>query len=65
MQQPALEARADSPVPQLGHTLLYGVGLGLHSYTAFEPLQLDLATPLHKRSAASPIQVCISLYQAF
>jgi outer membrane translocation and assembly module TamA len=28
-------------------------------------LRLDLATPLHKRSADSPIQVYISLGQAF
>ena len=55
----------ESPVPQLGRTLLYGVGLGLRYYTAFGPLRLDLATPLHKRSADSPIQVYISLGQAF
>ena len=55
----------ESPVPQLGRTLLYGVGLGLRYYTAFGPLRLDLATPLHKRSADLPIQVYISLGQAF
>lgn len=55
----------ESPVPQLGRTLLYGVGLGLRYYTAFGPLRLDLATPLHKRSADSPIQVYVSLGQAF
>jgi translocation and assembly module TamA len=55
----------ESPVPQLGRTLLYGVGLGLRYYTAFGPLRLDLATPLHKRRADSPIQVYISLGQAF
>jgi translocation and assembly module TamA len=55
----------ESPAPQLGHTLLYGVGLGLRYYTAFGPLRLDLATPLHKRHADSPIQVYISLGQAF
>jgi translocation and assembly module TamA len=54
-----------SPVPQLGRTLLYGLGLGLRYYTAFGPLRLDLATPLHKRSGDSPIQVYISLGQAF
>ena len=41
----------ESPVPQLGRTLLYGVGIGARYYTAFGPLRLDLATPLHKRSA--------------
>jgi translocation and assembly module TamA len=54
----------ESPVPQLGRTLLYGVGLSLRYYTAFGPLRLDLATPLHKRSADSPMQVYISLGQA-
>jgi translocation and assembly module TamA len=55
----------ESPVPQLGRTLLYGVGVGARYYTAFGPLRLDLATPLHKRSADSPIQVYISLGEAF
>jgi translocation and assembly module TamA len=55
----------ESPLPQLGRTFLYGVGLGLRYYTAFGPLRLDLATPLHKRSGDSPIQVYISLGQAF
>jgi hypothetical protein len=39
--------------------------VGARYYTAFGPLRLDLATPLHKRSADSPIQVYISLGQAF
>jgi translocation and assembly module TamA len=55
----------ESPVPQFGRTLLYGVGLGLRYYTAFGPLRLDLATPLHKRPGDSPVQVYISLGQAF
>jgi translocation and assembly module TamA len=55
----------ESPVPQLGRTLLYGVGIGARYYTAFGPLRFDLATPLHKRNADSPIQVYISLGQAF
>jgi translocation and assembly module TamA len=55
----------ESPVPQLGRTLLYGLGLGLRYYTAFGPLRLDLAIPLYRRSAASPIQAYISLDQAF
>jgi translocation and assembly module TamA len=55
----------ESPLPQLGRAPLYGVGLGLRYYTAFGPLRLDLATPLHKRPADSPIQVYISLGQAF
>jgi translocation and assembly module TamA len=55
----------ESPVPQLGRTLLYGVGLGLRYYTGFGPLRVDLATPMHKRNGDSPIQIYISLGQAF
>ena len=55
----------ESPLPHLGRTFLYGVGLGLRYYTAFGPLRLDLATPLHKRSGDSPVQIYISLGQAF
>jgi translocation and assembly module TamA len=55
----------ESSVPQPGRTLLYGIGLGGRYYTAFGPLRIDLATPLHKRRADSPIQVYISLGQAF
>ena len=55
----------ESSVPQLGQRLLYGVGLGLRYYTAFGPLRLDLATPLYRRSSDSPIQVYISLGEAF
>jgi len=54
-----------SSVPQLGHQLFYGPGLGLRYYTAFGPVRLDVATPLKRRSADSPIQVYISLGQAF
>ena len=55
----------ESSVPQLGHRLFYGVGLGLRYYTAFGPLRLDLATPLYKRNADSPVQVYVSLGEAF
>jgi translocation and assembly module TamA len=54
-----------SSVPQLGHQLFYGPGLGLRYYTAFGPVRFDVATPLKRRSADSPIQVYISLGQAF
>jgi translocation and assembly module TamA len=55
----------ESSVPQVGRGLLYGVGLGLRYYTGFGPLRLDLATPLRRRSGDAPIQVYISLGQAF
>jgi translocation and assembly module TamA len=54
-----------SSVPQLGQQLFYGPGLGLRYYTSFGPVRLDVATPLKRRSADSPIQLYISLGQAF
>ncbi len=55
----------ENSVPQLGHRLFYGVGLGLRYYTPFGPLRLDLATPLYRRSADSWVQVYVSLGEAF
>ncbi|MBO0735371.1 MAG: BamA/TamA family outer membrane protein [Alphaproteobacteria bacterium] len=55
----------ESPLPQLGRTLLYGLGLGFRYYTTFGPLRVDLATPMRRRSGDSPIQIYISLGQAF
>jgi translocation and assembly module TamA len=55
----------EKSVPQLSNRLFYGVGLGLRYYTAFGPLRLDLATPLYRRPSDSPIQVYISLGEAF
>ena len=54
-----------NPVPQLDKQIFYGPGLGLRYYTPFGPLRLDVATPLRRRSADSPVQVYISLGQAF
>ena len=55
----------EKSVPQLSNRLFYGVGLGLRYYTAFGPLRLDLATPLYRRPSDLPIQVYISLGEAF
>jgi translocation and assembly module TamA len=55
----------EASVPQLGHAPLYGVGLGFRYYTSFGPLRLDLATPLRRPRGDSPIQVYVSLGQAF
>jgi translocation and assembly module TamA len=54
-----------SSVPQLGHRLLYGPGLGFRYYTPFGPIRLDLATPIARRRGDSPVQFYISLGQAF
>jgi translocation and assembly module TamA len=54
-----------SPLPQPARQLFYGPGLGLRYYTPFGPLRFDLATPLRRRPADSPVQVYISLGQAF
>ena len=64
---PFLDAGSDyeNSLPQFRNPLFYGVGLGLRYYTAFGPLRLDLATPLYRRSSDSPIQVYVSLGEAF
>ena len=54
-----------NPVPQLDKQIFYGPGLGLRYYTPFGPVRLDIATPLRRRSADAPVQVYISLGQAF
>jgi translocation and assembly module TamA len=54
-----------SSLPQLGKRLLWGPGLGLRYYTSFGPIRLDIATPLSRRRGDSPIQLYISLGQAF
>jgi translocation and assembly module TamA len=52
-------------IPKLGHRILWGPGLGLRYYTPFGPVRLDVATPAVHRRNDSPIQVYISLGQAF
>jgi translocation and assembly module TamA len=46
-------------------TLLWGAGIGLRYYTIIGPVRLDLATPFTRRSGDDPIQVYISIGQAF
>jgi translocation and assembly module TamA len=55
----------ESSTPQISQKMFYGVGLGLRYYTAFGPLRLDLATPLYRRSSDAPVQVYVSLGEAF
>lgn len=46
-------------------TLLWGGGIGLRYYTIIGPVRLDLATPFTRRPGDDPIQVYISIGQAF
>src|SRR5579884_1152007 len=54
-----------SSLPQFGHRLLWGPGLGLRYYTPFGPVRLDVATPAVRRRGDSAVQLYISLGQAF
>lgn len=46
-------------------SLFYGAGIGLRYYTVVGPIRLDLAFPIEKRPVDSPIQVYVSIGQAF
>jgi translocation and assembly module TamA len=46
-------------------SLFWGAGIGLRYYTVVGPVRLDLATPFTHRPGDSPIQVYISIGQAF
>ncbi|MBU6471237.1 MAG: autotransporter assembly complex protein TamA [Alphaproteobacteria bacterium] len=50
---------ADAGAPRVG------AGLGLRYYTGFGPLRLDIGTPLNPQSGDGPVQVYVSLGQAF
>jgi translocation and assembly module TamA len=45
--------------------LFYGGGIGFRYYTLIGPVRLDLATPFERRPGDSPIQVYVSIGQAF
>jgi len=61
-----LDAGAAGPdlQPPVGD-MRFGAGLGVRYYPGFGPLRLDLATPLDRRDGESPVQVYISIGQAF
>ena len=42
-----------------------GAGLGVRYYTSFAPLRADIAIPLNKRDGDNPVQIYISIGQAF
>jgi translocation and assembly module TamA len=55
-----------TPFPKLGGRLFVGAGIGLRYYTAIGPVRFDVATPVTPvRAGDSPIQVYVSLGQAF
>ncbi|HRK66863.1 MAG TPA: BamA/TamA family outer membrane protein, partial [Hyphomonas sp.] len=41
------------------------VGLGVRYYPGFGPIRFDIATPIDPRDGDSPVQVYISIGQAF
>lgn len=45
--------------------LRYGAGIGVRYYTDFGPLRVDLAAPLDPRADDDPVQIYISIGQAF
>ena len=55
----------NSMLPEPKSSLLVGSGLGVRYYTAFGPLRLDVGAPVPKRPHDDPVQVYISLGQAF
>jgi translocation and assembly module TamA len=55
----------DTAFPDLSKRVFIGAGFGVRYYTGLGPLRLDLATPLHQREGDAPIQIYVSLGQAF
>jgi translocation and assembly module TamA len=43
----------------------YGAGLGVRYYPGFGPIRLDIATPIDRRDRDDPVQIYISIGQAF
>ncbi len=54
-----------SVLPRPDQSLRLGTGLGVRYYTGFGPLRLDLGVPLAARRTDAPVQVYLSLGQAF
>lgn len=46
-------------------SLRYGAGIGVRYFTAIGPIRFDLATPLNREDGEDPVQIYISIGQAF
>ena len=55
----------DTSFPDLRKRLFIGAGIGARYYTGLGPLRLDIAAPLHRRNGDRPLQIYVSLGQAF
>jgi translocation and assembly module TamA len=55
----------DTAFPDLGERLFLGAGIGARYYTGLGPLRFDIAAPLHRRNGDRPIEIYVSLGQAF
>jgi len=55
----------DTAFPDLGERLFLGAGIGARYYTGLGPLRVDIAAPLHRRSGDRPVEIYVSLGQAF
>ncbi|MBX6322784.1 MAG: outer membrane protein assembly factor [Rhodospirillaceae bacterium] len=51
--------------PDPGDSFLWGGGVGVRYFTSFGPIRLDVATPINPRSDDDPVQVYVSIGQAF
>jgi translocation and assembly module TamA len=59
-----LGAAADDPGSVFSEVSA-AVGFGVRYYPGFGPVRLDVAAPLDKRDGDAPVQVYISIGQAF
>lgn len=56
---------AESPYFSDAQTPRIGAGLGVRYYTGFGPLRLDVGVPVNPRPGDAPVQLYVSLGQAF
>lgn len=61
-----IDAAAAGPNPDPDFSALRaGIGAGVRYYTSFGPIRLDVATPLDRQGGETPVQIYISIGQAF